>query len=151
MKKPDDIERRLDQDRRQKHLPLFKFIFFKGKRQTFRRSDDRKRIIVLDHYRPPLLIAILIVLGLSLLDAFLTLILLQQGAVEVNPVMQYYLTLGHQAFVIFKYGLTAVALIMIVLIDAIISSRYRFGSLMLPFCGFVFGSVVIWELYLLAR
>jgi hypothetical protein len=150
LKKPDDIERRLDRDRRQNHLPLFKFIFLKGKRQTFRRREDRKRVIVLDQYRPTLLISILIVLSLSLLDAVLTLMLLEQGAVEMNPVMRYYLTLGHQAFVIFKYGLTALALVIIVLIDAIISSRYRFGSLMLPFCGLVFGSVVIWELYLLA-
>ncbi|NNK97378.1 MAG: hypothetical protein HKP41_23735 [Desulfobacterales bacterium] len=150
MNKPHDIERRLDRDRRHNHIPFFKLIFYKGKRQTLRRSDDRKRLIVLDQYRPFLLISILVVLGLSLLDAFFTLLLLEQGAVEVNPVMQYYLTFGYQAFVISKYAHTAVALVIIVLIDAIISSRYRFGSLMLPFCGFVFGSVVIWELYLLA-
>lgn len=149
LEKLSDKERRLGQDRRQECIPFYKLIVFKGKRRTLRRVEDRKKITILDQYRPPLLIIILIILSLSLLDAALTLILLERGAVELNPVMHYYITLGHRVFVVVKYGITAVALLIILMIDSVISSKYRFGSLLFPFCLVVFGSVIIWQLYLL--
>lgn len=151
MKKTSKLERRSGHDRRAEGTPFFKFLFFGGKRQKLRRIEDSRRITVFDYYQPTLLVAILTVLCLSLLDAALTLMLLDKGAVELNPVMQYYITLGPVIFVVVKYSLTALALIIMVVLHAIISARYRLGWLMLPFCGFAFGSVVVWELYLLAK
>ena len=151
MKKTSKLERRSGHDRRTKHIPFFKFLFFGGKRQKLRRIGDGRRITVFDYYQPTLLVAILVVLCLSLLDAALTLILLDKGAVELNPVMQYYITLGPAVFVLVKYSLTALALVIMLVLHAIISARYSIGWLLLPFCGFAFGSVVIWELYLLAK
>lgn len=151
MKKKSKLERRSGDERRAHQTPFFKFLFFGGKRQKLRRIEDSKRITVFDYYQPTLLFAILIVLCLSLLDAALTLILLDKGAVELNPVMQYYISLGPVIFVLVKYSLTALALLIMLVLHAINSARYRFGSLLLPFCGLVFGSVVIWELYLLAK
>ncbi len=104
-----------------------------------------------DQYHPSLLIGILIVLSLSLLDAALTLLLLARGAVELNPLMKFYIDLGPGTFVIVKYGLTALGLFIIVILNAIISVRFRIGLLVIPFCGLLFGSVVVWELYLLAK
>ncbi len=108
--KPVCIDQRSSQDRRQNQTPFFKFALIEGRRNSLRRVDDRKRITVLDQYHTSLLIFILIVLGLSLVDAALTLTLLKQGAIELNPVMRYYITLGHETFVIAKYGLTALPL-----------------------------------------
>ena len=85
------------------------------------------------------------------MDAALTLMLLEKGAVELNPVMQYYITLSPRIFVMVKYSLTSLALLIMLVLHAIISARYRIGSLLLPFCGLAFGSVVIWEIYLLVR
>jgi hypothetical protein len=151
MKKNSNLERRSGQDRRKKHIPFFQLPFFRGKREKLRRTEDRQQITVFDYYQPTLLITILIVLSLSLLDAALTLMLLEKGAVELNPVMHYYITLGPAIFVMVKYSITALALLIILVLHAIVSSRYRIGSLLLPFCGLAFGAVVIWELYLLAR
>ena len=150
MKNISQKDRRSGQDRRQDHIPFFKLLLFSGKRKKLRRTEDSRRITVFDTYHPNLFFSILTVLVLSLLDATLTLILIERGAVELNPVMKFYLTLGPTVFVMVKYGITALALLIILLIHAIISTRYRIGSFMLPFCGMVFGSVVIWELYLLA-
>ncbi len=123
-----------------------------GKRRTLRRVEDCKRIVELDYYPPILLISILIVLGLSLLDAALTLVLLDKGAVELNSVMRYYINQGPGTFVLVKYGLTALALMIMVGLNAIISVRWRIVSyFMFPSCVLVFGSVVVWELYLLAN
>jgi len=151
MKKTSNLERRSGQDRRKKHIPFFEFSLVRGKREKLRRTEDSRRISVFDYYRPTLTITILIVLSLSLLDAALTLMLLEKGAVELNPVMQYYITLGPGIFVMIKYSLTALALLIILVLHAIISVKYRIGSLLLPLCILAFGSVVIWEIYLLAR
>lgn len=151
MKKTSNLERRSGQDRRKKHIPFFEFSLVGGKREKLRRTEDSRRISVFDYYRPTLTITILIVLSLSLLDAALTLMLLEKGAVELNPVMQYYITLGPGIFVMIKYSLTALALLIILVLHAIISVKYRIGSLLLPLCILAFGSVVIWEIYLLAR
>ena len=85
------LERRSGQDRREHQLSMFKRLFFNGIRESARRIEDRNCIVVFDRYKPSLFIAIMIVLGLSLLDALLTLILLSQGATELNPVMRYFL------------------------------------------------------------
>jgi len=152
LNKPTNMERRSDQERRQNNIPFYKLLLSLGKRQTLRRVKDCKRIVELDHYHPILLISILIVLGLSLLDAVLTLVLLDKGAVELNSVMRYYINHGPGTFVLVKYGLTALALMIMVGLNAIISVRWRIASyFMFPSCVLVFGSVVIWELYLLAK
>ena len=151
MKRDTDRDRRSGQDRRQKHIPFYKFLFFRGNRKSLRRSEDGEQITMFDQYHPSLLIGILIVLSLSLLDAALTLLLLARGAVELNPLMKFYIDLGPSTFVIVKYGLTALGLFIIVILNAIISVRFRIGLLVIPFCGLLFGSVVVWELYLLAK
>lgn len=121
-----------------------------GKRKGLRRVEDYKKITKLDWYHPTLLIHILIILGLSLLDAALTLTLLNQGAMELNPVMRYYINHGPTTFVMVKYGLTALALLIMVALHTSIAVKYRtLASLMFPSCIVLFGAVIIWELYLL--
>ena len=151
IEKTFSIDQRSRQCRRQNHPPFFKFALVEGRRNSLRRADDRKRITVLDQYHTSLLIFVLIVLCLSLVDAALTLTLLKQGAVELNPVMRYYITLGNGAFVIAKYGLTALPLMFMVVANPIYPPRSRIGSFMFLFCGVAFGSVIIWELYLLGH
>lgn len=143
------LERRSGQDRREHQLSLFKWFFFKGMRESVRRTEDCKRIVALDRYKPSQFITIMIVLSLSLLDALLTLTLIAQGARELNPVMRYYINHGPQVFLLVKYGLTALSVLIIVLVDEAVSSRYRFSNGILPFFAAIFGSVVIWEFYLL--
>ena len=93
----------------------------------------------------------MIILSLSLLDGLLTLILIAEGARELNPVMQYYLSHGPEVFLLIKYGLTALSVLIIVLVKETLITRYRIGTgiLLHVFAAF-FGSVVIWEFYLLS-
>jgi hypothetical protein len=145
------LERRSGQDRRERSFPLLKKLYFKGMRISVRRAADRKRIVALDQYKPSLFIGIMIVLSLSLLDALLTLILIAQGARELNPVMRYYLSHGPQVFLLVKYGLTALSVLIIVLLNETLITRYRIGTgMLLHVFTALFGSVVIWELYLLS-
>ena len=144
-------ERRLGRDRRQRQIRWYKYFLIPGNRQMVRRCDDRKLIIILDRYRPTLLFSVMIVLCLSLVDGALTLLLMERGAVELNPVMRYYLTLGPATFLMAKYLITALALLILVGLHSITFSDHRIHIFLLPFCILSFGSVVIWELFLLYR
>ena len=144
------LERRSGHERRKSPIPFYRQLSFKGQRKTLRRAADRKRITLLDWYHPSMLVSILAVLGLSLLDALLTLILIEKGARELNPVMRYYVDHGPTVSVLVKYGITALALFIMLVLGALLARRWRFTSLLIPLSGVLFGSVVIWELYLLA-
>jgi len=142
------LERRSGQDRRKQQLS--KKLFFKGVRESMRRAEDRNRIAIFDRYKPPLFIGMMIVLGLSILDAILTLILLSQGAKELNPVMRYYLNHGPQVFIFVKYGLTVLPMFIILFANEALTDRYRIGAgNLFHVSAAFFGSVVIWEFYLL--
>ena len=94
----------------------------------------------------------MIVLSLSLLDALLTLILLSQGAKELNPVMQYYLiNYGEQVFIYVKYGLTVLPMLIILFSKEALITRYRIniGIFFRVFAVF-FAIVIVWEFYLLS-
>ena len=142
-------ERRSGNDRREYQRCFFKRLFYKGMREYARRAEDRQRIIAFDRYPRPLLFAIIIVLSLSLLDALLTLILISQGATELNPVMRYFLSHGTQMFIFVKYSLTVLSVMIIVIAKEPISSRYHVSTEILHVFALFFGGVVIWEFYLL--
>jgi Domain of unknown function (DUF5658) len=144
------FERRTGKDRRKCKHPSPKQMCFKGMRQSVRRAEDRRRIVALDWYKPSLFVAIMIVLVLSLSDAMMTLMLTGQGADELNPLMAYYLTLGPRVFLIVKYGITVLSLLLIVLTNQALAAHNRLFAGILPFYVTVMGGVVIWELYLLS-
>jgi hypothetical protein len=144
-------ERRSGHERRKHRFRIEKFLIFGGNRQMVRRADDRKRIILLDTYEPSLLFSVLTILCLSLVDGTLTILLVQRGAAEINPIMQYYLTLGPRNFLFIKYGITALALFILVVLHTITARGHRIGNYLLPFCILAFGSVIVWEIFLLFR
>lgn len=143
-------ERRSGKDRRQIQRSLFRKLFFPGQRSRSRRTEDRLRVTCLDRYGTKVFVLILLILGLSLMDAVLTLILLNRGAVELNPVMAFYIEQGPRAFLLVKYGLTVLSVIVLLVVKDAVSQRYRNGYLALPAVAAVFGSVVVWQLYLLS-
>jgi hypothetical protein len=145
------VERRSGEDRRQNQMPWFQKVFFRGRRMSSRRAEDRRRLTAPDRYSTSLSIGVILVLSLSLLDAFLTLILLSQGATELNPVMDYYLGHGPSVFLLVKYGLTVFSVLIILLMKDVLANRYLLstGTLLHLFAA-GFGSVVVWQCYLLS-
>lgn len=145
------FKRRSGKDRRKSWRGILPFIFA-GRRRNLRREEDRRKIRALDHYSPRLFCLVIVVLMLSLLDAFLTLWLIDHGAIEINPIMNYYLGLGVNAFVAIKYMITVVAVTIVVLSNHLFSRilRIQLGSLLKVFAG-CFSLVVAWELFLIAQ
>ena len=146
------IERRSGKDRRKTRFSSIRRLIFSGRRRQLRRADDRRKLAVLDHYSPKLFAVIVAILILSLVDAVLTLVLLSHGAVELNPVMAFFLAKSDSVFLFAKYLLTAGSVTIVVLINYVFIRvlRTQVKDLLVYFAG-SFALVVIWELYLVTR
>lgn len=137
-------------DRRRKTLPPLRYLVAGGRRRRVRRLEDSHRIVLLDRYSPKLLAAILGILLLSLLDAALTLYLVEQGASELNPVMDYFLKKGPLIFTVTKYLLTCIAvLIFLALANSVVPRSNFKAKKLFPYALLAFGGVVVWELVLI--
>ena len=88
------------------------FVYVYGQRKTIRRQDDRYKIYYLDRYSSTLFACIVSILLLSVIDALLTLYLIDHGAVELNPLMAYYLNSDPLVFMSIKYLLTSFLLLL---------------------------------------
>jgi hypothetical protein len=132
-------------DRRKYPTPVIsRFTLYGGRRKIVRREADKKKHLFVDLYSTRLLIALLFVLGLSCLDAFLTLELIENGrVVEANPLMAFLLEYGVQPFTIIKFTVTAAALIVLCLFKNVNITR-----ICLPLAIKVYIAVIIYEIYL---
>jgi hypothetical protein len=120
-----------------------------GRRQAVRRLADRRMISILDYYSPRLFAVIVGILVLSLLDALLTLYLIDRGASEMNPVMAYFLEKGPLVFMVAKYLLTSLALIIFLLAFNSVSPGASVSYRSLFFFALIaFGLVILWEIAL---
>ena len=120
MKHPDDpthdgriIEQRR-QDRRRFSLQALFGAFFTLRRRRSRRKDDQTNAYI-DWYEPWPLAASVVIILLSSLDAFLTLILLNHGAVELNLLMDWLIKMDIRTFAAVKLAVTGLALVILVL------------------------------------
>jgi hypothetical protein len=144
------VERRLRRERRGLRAQLTGFKL--GRRRKLRRTEDRRKMVLLDQYPRHLLAATVTILMLSLSDAFLTLVLISHGAIELNPIMDYLLKAGPIYFVVVKYGLTAGAVTIVLLFH-----YYPFRGLNMPVRSLlsvftlIFAMVMAWQIYLLIR
>lgn len=102
-------------DRRREPTPRFsRYTFFGGRRKSVRRNDEREGSFV-DRYSPRLMFLILWIALMNVGDSFFTLIHLQSGAIELNPIALALLTTGRWEFVALKSLLIALALVVLCL------------------------------------
>ena len=146
------FDRRSGTDRRSHDVPEIKSLFIYGRRIKFRRQDDKYKISYFDQYSSAIFVAIVLILLLSIIDALLTLFLIDRGASEINPIMEYFLKFGPFTFMSVKYFLTCYSVIILLIFNNVFLRRikiytrslfsYAIGVLML---------VVSWELFLTFR
>jgi hypothetical protein len=111
---------------------------------------EMERAYIGEIHSPKTLALILLILLLSITDAYLTLDLINQGAVELNPIMAYYLNHGALTFFGMKYLLTCASIIVILIIKDLYIFRTKVqGKILFVFHLIVLTSVVQWELYLI--
>jgi hypothetical protein len=117
-------ERRNRTERRRRRVWSICYGSFNPRRRTHPRRAGDLRFHSLDWYSAHLLAVAMGISVLSMADAFLTVTLLNHGAVEVNPLMAALLHRGAAAFTIFKMTTTSVCVLALVVL-----SRHRFMRL----------------------
>jgi len=145
-----DIESRCGRDRRTDNKSRLKYLFFNGRREGFRREEDRGKVFFFDRYHPKLFASITAILMLSVFDALLTLILIDSGSSELNPVMAYFLEHGLLPFIAAKYFLTSMGVVILLIFKNIFVTRAKIHTSSLFSAMIIaFSTVIVWELFLL--
>jgi hypothetical protein len=105
-------ERRRGPDRRRTNLRSFLQGGITPRRRGGRRDDEQH--LPIDWHEPYLLFLSLMILLLSVADAFLTLTLLTVGATEANPFMAFILNDHPHLFAVVKMGFTGAGVLVLV-------------------------------------
>ena len=145
-------ERRSGIDRRKQTGINRRTFVGNGARITIRRQEDGDRIFFIDQNGPVFLLTIVAILFLCVIDATLTLLLLNRGSYEINPLMAYLLNIGPYAFFVFKYGLTMIAIVCLLMFRCVAYRNLNvISNTILYFLAWVYAAVLGWELYLVYR
>lgn len=144
------VEKRCGTDRRTHQFPKIKYLLLAGRRARARRQADRHRTFYFDRYSSKLFAAIVAILFLSVLDALLTLHLIESGSTELNPVMSYFLQYGPFVFMVAKYFLTCTGVIILLLFrNAFLKRSTTHTQNLFSYIIAAFSTVIVWELFLI--
>lgn len=144
------VDRRAGMDRRSRTFRALLTGAWQARRRNPRRAEPAT-LGTVDWHAPQWFAAALIVLLLSLADAFLTLVLVGHGAVEINPLMQPLVTGGGRSFAFMKLALTSGAVtILVVLARVPVFGRLMAGPL-LAATALLYTVLVGYEFWLLDR
>ena len=137
-------------DRRQNRIPKLKYLMFSGRRERARRDEDKRKIHFFDRYNTRLFAAIMLILFLSIVDALLTLYLIDKGSSELNPVMAYFLKFGPLPFFVAKYMLTSIGVVILLICkNVFLTKANKYTRSVFAYVIFAFSTVVAWEIYLI--
>jgi len=143
-------ENRRGLDRRTNNKARLKYLLFNGRRERSRRDEDSGKAFIFDRYNQKFFLAITVILILSVLDAVLTLTVIQRGAKELNPVMAYFLEHGTSTFIVAKYVLTSIGVLILLIFKNVFLTRLKiYTHALFPCVIFVFITVIVWELFLI--
>ncbi len=121
---------RTDSDRRDLSWRTLIFGYLRSRRRTTRRVSEGIPIFT-DYHHPWLFFLATGIMMLSCFDAFLTLQLLDRGAIEINPVMAAVINQGTLTFAVTKMLLTSIGILALVfLARATFMRRFRTGLIL---------------------
>ncbi len=145
-------ERRSGGDRRRRQHLRLRFLLVGGRRVQGRRYEDRQRILFFDRYQQAQFGIIVGILFFSAMDALLTLYLINHGAIEINPIMAFYLDVGPYTFLFVKYALTSTGVIILLFSQNFFLKTIRVNAgILLYFVLAVFLGVFSWQIYLIRK
>ena len=110
-----DLKRRKIEDRRKQPTPFWSFYTFLGRRRRRRRKSDQEKGGYLDRYSPILFLLIVLILTLNILDSLFTMIILDLGGREFNPILQSIIALHGDKFWIWKFLMVSGSLVLLCL------------------------------------
>ena len=143
-------EQRADVDRRTFTWRTVTYGFTLSRRRHHRRVADDD-VIFLDWHHPWLFFLAIGTMLLSCADAFLTVLLIELGMVEANPVMGAIMAHGTTVFTSTKMAMTGIGIFVLVfLAKARFMNRFRTGLFLTTFFA-LYACLVCYELVSLFR
>jgi len=141
------VERRGDPDRRRTSLRSFLQGGVTPRRRQGRRTGEHH--LPIDWHEPYLLFVSLMILLLSVADAFLTLTLIMEGAKEVNPLVAFVLKDHPELFALIKMGLTGSGVLVLVAVARARLFRVMRVGVVLQGIFVVYVALIAYEWWLL--
>jgi hypothetical protein len=137
-------DKRFLKDRRRHPTRGLSRFILAGRRRIFRRSEDQETGGYVDRYGSGLLFLLVLILGLNVLDAFLTMVILGDGGQEMNPVVCSAIQLFGDKFWIWKFFTVSIPLILLCL-----HSKFRLVMPVLWGISAVYMTVVLFQVFLI--
>ena len=135
-------------DRRRNNLRALWVGSLRPRRMQPRRESDRS-IASVDWHHPQWLAVGLLILLLSCADAFLTLTLIGLGATEANPVMVPLVGGEGRSFALWKWGLTALGVVVLIVLARMRAFGWLPIGMLLYAVLAIYIGLVAYELWLL--
>ncbi len=98
------------------------------------------------HYGRDLLLALILTVGLNVLDSLFTMIILEEGGKEVNPIVRAAIAAWGDRFWIWKFALVSVNLVLLCLL-----SHMRIVRTVIFGICFIYIAVIMYQVALLQR
>jgi len=139
-----EFDKRTLKDRRKQPTPgLSRYTFF-GRRRTLRRKSDQQRGGYVDRYSSSLFFFLVAIVGLNVLDALLTMMILDLKGWEANPAVRSVIDLYGTKFWIWKFSIVSVSLALLCL-----HSRFKLVKEIIIAVGCLYVIVVAYQVFLL--
>ena len=130
-------------DRRKQSTPALSRFTLWGQRRAFRRKGDQERGGYVDQYHSGLLILLILPVGLNILDAVFTMMILDDGGWEMNPVVCSVIQLYGERFWVWKFAIISISLILLCL-----HSKFRWVVPALLSIASINIIVILYQIYL---
>lgn len=138
------FERRIEKDRRKQPAPLLSRYTFFGRRMTPRRKSDQLKGGYIDRYSSTLFFFLITIIGLNVLDALFTMMILDLRGWEANPVVQSVIDLYGTKFWVWKFFIVSISLTLLCL-----HSRFRWVKEIIVVISCLYAMVVAYQVFLL--
>jgi hypothetical protein len=140
----ENFGRRISKDRRKQPTPGLSRYTFLGRRKTIRRKTDQQQGSYVDRYSSALLFFLISIIGLNVLDAFFTLMILDLKGWEANPIVRSVINLYGTKFWIWKFSIVSISLALLCL-----HSRFRLVRELIVAVGCLYFMVVVYQIFLI--
>ena len=140
----ENFDKRLGKDRREEPTPAISRYTFFGRRKDFRRRVEQQKGGYVDQYSSVLFFFLVLIVGLNILDAFFTLMILDLKGWEANPIVRSVIDLYGTEFWIWKFSIVSFCLALLCL-----HSRFRLVKEVIIGSGCLYVVVVAYQIFLL--
>jgi hypothetical protein len=130
-------------DRRRKPTPRLSWFTFFGRRRTLRRKTDREKGGYVDRYSYIFFFLLVLILGLNILDSLFTMMIIDLGGQEFNPLVRSFIELHGDMFWVWRFVIVSIALVLLYLHRGFIMVRRMIIAISL-----IYIIIVAYQMYL---